>query len=108
AGTLRFPGPAYGAAWVPGPDPATVVAVGPGGADVSYDWGQTWTALSDQEFWAVAFHSREAGWMVGPQGRIVRVELPWPGSPGIARRPSPVITPVPRFAATVGRRCARA
>lgn len=76
AGTLRFPGPAYGAAWVPGPDPATVVAVGPGGADVSYDWGQTWTALSDQEFWAVAFHSREAGWMVGPQGRIVRVELP--------------------------------
>lgn len=75
AGTLRFPGPAYGAAWAPGPDSATVVAVGPGGADLSRDWGETWSALSDQEFWAVAFHSRDTGWMVGPQGRIVRVEL---------------------------------
>ncbi|MDT8435871.1 MAG: hypothetical protein RRA92_03855 [Gemmatimonadota bacterium] len=75
-GRLRFPGAAYGAAWVPGTDPPLAVAVGPGGADLTRDGGLSWTALADGAWWGLGFASRRAGWIVGPEGRIARVELP--------------------------------
>lgn len=72
-GRLPFPGAAYGAAYVPGSD--ALVAVGPGGAGVSRDDGRTWLLISDETFWGVAAASADAIWLVGPDGRIVRVRL---------------------------------
>ncbi|MGB3544626.1 MAG: sialidase family protein, partial [Rubrivirga sp.] len=73
AGTLPFPGAAYGAAYVPGSD--ALVAVGPGGAGLSRDDGQTWILLDERTFWGVAAAGPDAVWLVGPDGRIVRVRL---------------------------------
>lgn len=68
---LRMTGPVYGSAWRPGTP--GVVAVGPAGADWSPDAGTTWQALSDRAFWAVGFAPGGVGWMVGPEGRVVRI-----------------------------------
>jgi len=69
----RLVGPVYGSDWVPGTD--VVVAVGPGGADWSADGGSSWMALDTLTYWAAAFASPSAGWMVGPGGRITNVSL---------------------------------
>ncbi len=70
-----FPGSIYGLGYVPGLG-ATVVATGPGGAAWSPDEGGQWFALSNtQDFWAVAFASPTAGWLVGTGGRIVKVSF---------------------------------
>jgi photosystem II stability/assembly factor-like uncharacterized protein len=51
-----------------------VVVTGPGGAAWSADEGDSWTALPDvANFWAVAFASPRAGWLVGTEGRILKV-----------------------------------
>lgn len=62
----------WGGAFVPGADPATIVAVGPDGAVYSQDGGDSWTTLDTQNYWSVAFASARAGWAVGTQGRITR------------------------------------
>lgn len=69
---LAMAGPAYGSALVPG-RPALAVAVGPRGLDVTFDGGTTWTTEETTTYWAVAFASDEAGWAVGPSGRITRL-----------------------------------
>jgi hypothetical protein len=71
-GRLTFPGPAYGAAVVPGRE-RTVVAVGPKGAAWSADGGVTWQPVDGNDYWSVGFASDGIGWMVGPAGRIVRM-----------------------------------
>jgi photosystem II stability/assembly factor-like uncharacterized protein len=71
-GLLAKSGPAYGAAWVPGRATPTIVAVGPGGADLSADGGTTWRSMATATYWAVAFASPRVGWTVGPRGRITR------------------------------------
>jgi photosystem II stability/assembly factor-like uncharacterized protein len=71
-GRLAMTGPVYGAALVPDLPLPTVFAVGPGGADWSPDGGRTWRSADPRTFWAVAFASQEAGWAVGPEGRITR------------------------------------
>jgi hypothetical protein len=53
-----------------------VVAVGPGGASLSRDNGKSWVALDTLSYWSAAFASRQAGWLVGPAGRITRVSIP--------------------------------
>lgn len=73
-GTLPFPGPAYGAAVVAG-RPLTAVAVGPKGAAWTADGGASWTQISSDDAWSVGFASDGVGWMVGPNGRIVRIEF---------------------------------
>lgn len=70
-----FPGAVYGSAYAPGSLPPVLVAVGPKGAAYSHDDGATWTALSSQGYWAVAFGGPRRGWMVGPGGRITRLEF---------------------------------
>jgi len=78
AGRPSFPGPVYGSAVVPG-QARTVVAVGPRGASLSRDAGQTWQPLDDRNFWSVGFAPDGTGWLVGTGGRIVR--LRWTGEP---------------------------
>jgi photosystem II stability/assembly factor-like uncharacterized protein len=75
AGRPTFPGAFYGGVYVPGIDAAWVVGVGPGGADYSVDNGLTWTPLDTLTYWAVGFASPAAGWMVGPGGRITKVQM---------------------------------
>ncbi len=72
AGRPTFTGAVYGAAYVPGAG-GLVVAVGPKGASWSPDDGRTWQVLDTLEYWSAAFASRNAGWLVGPGGRVTRV-----------------------------------
>lgn len=71
-GRPPFAGAVFGSSYLPG-SPA-LVAVGPGGAAISGDDGRSWTALSTQGYWAVGAAGR-CGWMVGPGGRITRLDL---------------------------------
>ena len=72
-GRLRMAGAAYGAAWVPGSNPPVAVAVGPGGADLTSDGGINWTGIDDRNWWGLGFASEDAGWLVGPEGRIAKI-----------------------------------
>jgi hypothetical protein len=75
AGRPTFPGAVYGSAIASGTTPPAVVAVGPKGASYSRDHGATWTSLDTRNYWSVGFAANGAGWMVGPGGRITRVEF---------------------------------
>jgi len=69
-----FPGAIYGLAYVPGGGSRTVVATGPSGAAWSADEGGSWTVLKGVSgYWAVAFASPNAGWLVGTEGRILKI-----------------------------------
>jgi len=73
-GRPTFSGSVYGSAVVP--DRArTLVAVGPKGASWTGDAGRTWQALDDRNFWSVGFAPDGTGWMVGTNGRIVRIRF---------------------------------
>ena len=74
-GRFTFAGAAYGAAYVRGVAAPALVAVGPGGADVSRDDGRTWTRVDTLAYWSVGFASPASGWAVGPRGRIVKLRL---------------------------------
>ncbi len=74
AGQPTFPGAVYGAARIPGAG-ESLVAVGPGGANLSRDGGQSWTSIDTLTWWSVDVVSPRAGWMVGPGGRIVRLRI---------------------------------
>ena len=53
-----------------------VVITGPGGAAWSLDEGDTWTALPGvANYWAVAFADERTGWLVGIQGRILKIRF---------------------------------
>jgi photosystem II stability/assembly factor-like uncharacterized protein len=71
-GSLVMAGPIYGSGLVPSPE-GMLVAVGPRGLDWSLDGGRTWQAGDTLTYWAVAFSSADAGWAVGPGGRVVRL-----------------------------------
>ena len=84
--SLPFPGAAYGVAWLT-TLPAQLatgdaVAVGPGGVGVTGDGGLTWGLLSEDEHWGLAVAPTGAetrprvAWLVGPEGRITRVDAP--------------------------------
>jgi photosystem II stability/assembly factor-like uncharacterized protein len=70
-----FSGAIYGVAHVPGTSPPLAVAVGPRGASYSLDSGSTWVSLSKESYWSVGFDGSGVGWMVGPEGRIARIEI---------------------------------
>jgi photosystem II stability/assembly factor-like uncharacterized protein len=68
-----FAGPVFGLSYVPGLS-KTVVITGPGGAAWSPDEGENWHRLNDASgYWAVDFADRESGWLVGTDGRILKV-----------------------------------
>lgn len=70
-----FPGAVYGIAHVPDAAVPSLVAVGPGGASYSTDNGSTWTSLSPDSYWSVAFTPSGTGLLVGPEGRLTRLDL---------------------------------
>lgn len=52
------------------------VAVGPNGTDLTRDGGMSWVRISETGFHAIAFApDGSAGWAVGSDGRISRVEV---------------------------------
>jgi photosystem II stability/assembly factor-like uncharacterized protein len=77
-GRAPFASAIYGGAYVPGATTPTIVAVGPGGAAMSSDEGRSWVALDTAAYWSVGFASPDAGWAVGPGGRITRFSLARP------------------------------
>jgi len=75
AGQPVFPGAVYGAAYVSGAPTPTLVAVGPHGADWSADEGATWSPADTAAYWGLDIASPAAGWLVGPEGRIMRISF---------------------------------
>lgn len=76
--TTAFPvtaGAFYGSSTVPGAPDHTLVAVGPGGVDLTMDYGKTWTNLDTLNFWSTAFVSPNVGWTVGTDGKVVKWDL---------------------------------
>lgn len=60
-----------------------MVATGPGGTVWSTDEGESWSTLPGVTgFWAVAFASRDAGWAVGTEGRILKISFENGGGSG--------------------------
>ncbi|MDA0313312.1 MAG: hypothetical protein O2992_14520 [Gemmatimonadetes bacterium] len=74
-GPLAMEGPVYGSALVPDRIGRLVVAAGPRGLVWSEDLGQTWAVGDTLSYWAVVFVGREAGWAVGPRGRITKLSV---------------------------------
>jgi len=75
AGRTPFPGAIYGLAYAGGGS-RTVVATGPSGAAWSADEGGTWTLLDGVKgYWAVGFSGPKAGWLVGTEGRILKIDF---------------------------------
>lgn len=71
-----FPGAVYGLSYVRGLGQQTVVATGPGGAAWSPDEGSTWSTLPGvTNYWAVALASPQVGWLVGTEGRILKISF---------------------------------
>jgi len=76
AGRPERPGAVYGGAFVPGAPTPTLVAVGPSGVAYSTDFAATWTTIDSLAHWSVTFGGPGAGWAVGPEGRITRIDFP--------------------------------
>lgn len=74
-GRAAFPSAIYGGSYVPGAPVPTLVAVGPGGAAVSFDDGRNWVTMDTTAYWSVGFASPSSGWAVGPRGRIKRLAI---------------------------------
>jgi photosystem II stability/assembly factor-like uncharacterized protein len=72
-GSPRLASAVYGTALVHGLPGPTVLAVGPGGADLSRDGGRSWMHLADDDLWAAAFGPDGEGWAVGAGGKVLRV-----------------------------------
>jgi photosystem II stability/assembly factor-like uncharacterized protein len=55
---------------------AVVITANDGGTAWTPDEGKTWFTLADVSgYWAVAFASPEAGWLVGTGGRILKISF---------------------------------
>jgi photosystem II stability/assembly factor-like uncharacterized protein len=74
-GLPPFDGAVYGAAFTRGPRGPAAVIVGPGGAAWSADDGATWQPLVTDAVWGLGFAAGGTGWLVGPEGRVLRVRL---------------------------------
>jgi photosystem II stability/assembly factor-like uncharacterized protein len=59
-------------AYIPGTSGRSLVAVGLAGTARSDDGGESWTMIDSVPYNSVAFASHDAGWAVGPRGRIAR------------------------------------
>jgi len=74
ATSTPFPGAVYGLSYVNRAGLEGVVATGPAGAAWSPDEGDTWNLLPGvTNYWAVAFANHNSGWLVGTEGRILKI-----------------------------------
>lgn len=69
-----FPGAVYGAAYGASGGVPMLVAVGPRGAAVSWDDARSWVLLDTLSYWSVGLDKGGRGWLVGPGGRIRRLD----------------------------------
>ena len=69
-----FAGAIYGAAYTRALGKDILVAVGPGGAAWSVNDGDSWAMLDAKAYWSVGFGRNGYGWLVGPKGRVVRLD----------------------------------
>lgn len=74
-GRTPLPSGVWGAVYVPGAQPRTVVAVGPDGIVYSEDDGATWTTVDDLNYWTVTFASSRVGWAMGRDGRVTKLTV---------------------------------
>ncbi|CAN5569878.1 oxidoreductase [soil metagenome] len=65
-----------GIALIPGTHGPTLVAVGTSGSDYSLDGGRSWLPIDTLAYNSVGFAAPDAGWAVGPRGRIARFGAP--------------------------------
>jgi photosystem II stability/assembly factor-like uncharacterized protein len=73
---LAYVGRAFGVQEAEDGGRAVVITANAGGAAWSPDEGTTWFTLPGVTgFWAVAFASPEAGWLVGTDGRILKISF---------------------------------
>jgi photosystem II stability/assembly factor-like uncharacterized protein len=73
---LGYVGRAFGVQEAEDGGRAVVITANAGGAAWSPDEGNTWFTLPGVTgFWAVAFASPEAGWLVGTDGRILKISF---------------------------------
>jgi photosystem II stability/assembly factor-like uncharacterized protein len=69
-------GGAFGLSYIHGKPIRGVVITGPNGAAWSDDEGRSWHQLAGVKgYWAVAFANPHAGWLVGTEGRILKVSF---------------------------------
>ena len=78
--TLTNPPPVTGAifglSYVGGPGGRVVITANDGGAAWTPDEGNTWFTLPGVSgYWAVAFATPKAGWLVGTNGRILKISF---------------------------------
>lgn len=53
----------------------TIVIVGTGGSDISFDAGETWQGIDTENYNVVAAKGKKAVWAAGPGGRIARLDV---------------------------------
>jgi hypothetical protein len=70
-----FAGAVYGGTHVPGTRGRALVAVGPGGADVSLNGAGSWDSLDTRAWWGIGSAGPGATWIAGPEGRIARIRI---------------------------------
>lgn len=69
-----FPGAVYGAAYSAEGARALLVAVGPRGAAISWDDAGSWALIDTLSYWSVGMTKGGRGWLVGPGGRVRRID----------------------------------
>lgn len=73
---MAMRGPAFGGVHVPGGE--ILLAVGPGGLDLSTDGATRWTTVDARSWWGIGTVGPHATWIAGPNGRIARVRITAP------------------------------
>lgn len=83
AGSTRLRSFRSAVAYVPGSKGRRLIAVGPGGTDLSADSGRTWTPLGEEGYHALSIApGGRTAWAVGEQGRIASARLSGESVPG--------------------------
>ena len=72
---LAMRGAAFGGVHLAGTGGRALLAVGPGGADLSVDGGRSWRTVNGGSWWGIGSVGSDGTWIVGPEGRIARVRL---------------------------------
>ena len=75
SGATRLRGFRSAVAYLPGRSGRVLLAVGPGGSDLSRDGGRTWAAIGDEGFHAASVAPDGSAWAVGEKGSVAALRL---------------------------------